>query len=323
MTRASRTAERPPTWRKPLIIGVVVLLAIAAGAAIALAMAGSGGTASGSPSPSPSATPDASETPEPGETPDPMATPTAAPPESPEQTDDPSPTPDGDLALIAPWQSVRVTVNGLAVRRGPGTQYDLVSDYRYDDETNTEVLETDEVRLDEGHFLWVEDGPLVIDGVPWYRVYDSLPQTEPRDDIGRWDADGDEFLTDAGWVAGGSGSNAYLVLETGPEPSGPIFGEGLDPYAITFGTGDGRTDSFDFGLPVSARWAAAAPEGGSCSIVIRLVPADIEIVSMEVDEWAFGDDFWPKDMITGPTGEHWLEVETDCTWSLRAFRVQG
>lgn len=321
MTRTSRATERQPARRKTLIIAVVALLAVAAGAAIALALSGPGGTASGSPSPSPS--PDASQTPEPADSPEPTVTPTLAPSGSPGPTAGPSPTPDGELALIAPWQSVRVTVSGLAVRRGPGTQYELVSNYRYDDETNTEVLEAEEVRLDEGHFLWAEDGPLVIDGVPWYRVYDSLPQTEPRDDIGRWDADGDEFRADPGWVAGGSGSDAYLVPDEAPEPSGPIYGEGPDPYAITFGTGDGRTDAFDLGLPVGVRWAAAAPEGGSCSIFIRLEPAGIEIVSMDVDEWGVGDDFWPKDMSSGPTGEHWLEVETDCTWSLRAVPVQG
>lgn len=47
------------------------------------------------------------------------------------------------------------------------------------------------------------------------------------------------------------------------------------------------------------------------------------MAAVQVDEWAVGDDFWPKDMGTGPSGDHWLEIETDCTWSLVALPVQG
>ncbi len=56
---------------------------------------------------------------------------------------------------------------------------------------------------------------------------------------------------------------------------------------------------------------------------ITLEPIGIEMASVEVDSWAGGDDFWPKDIETPTTGDHWVEIETDCSWSLRAHRIQG
>jgi hypothetical protein len=319
MTGARRASHaRQPAWRMPLIIAVVALLAIGAGVALALALGGQGGTASESPSPTASPSPDPAETP--GDSPAPTDTPDPA--ETPADSPEPTASPDGEVALFAPWQSVRVTVNGLAVRRGPGTDFDLVSSYRYDAGSNGEVLDEEAVRLDDGHYLWVEDGPLVIDGVPWYRVYDSLPQTEPRDEPAGWDADGDEFRADAGWVAGGSGSQAYLVPEDAPEPDGPVFGEGPEPYAIIYGSGGDATTPFSPQAPVGIRWAAAAPDGGSCTITFRLEPAGVEMASVRVDRWAIGDAFWPEDGSL-PDGDQRVEVETDCTWSLRVHPIIG
>jgi hypothetical protein len=304
----SASPARQPAWRMPLIIAVVAVLAIGAGVALALALGGRDGTASESPTATASPSPDPAETP--AGSPEPTGTP------------EPTASPDGEVALFAPWQSVLVTVDGLAVRRGPGTDFDLVSSYRYDAGSDSEVLDEEGVRLDTGHYLWVEDGPLVIDGVPWYRVYDSLPQTEPRDGPARWDADGDEFRADAGWVAGGLGAQAYLVPEEAPEPDGPVVGEGPDPYAIIYGTGGHATEPFTPVAPVGIRWAAAAPDGGSCTITFRLEPAGVEMASVRVDRWAIGDAFWPEDGSL-PDGDQRVEVETDCTWSLRVVPIIG
>jgi hypothetical protein len=302
----------------PLIIAVVALLAIGGGIAFALTLGRPDGTASQSPTPT--ASPSAEPVETPADSPEPTGTidPAATPADSPE----PTASPTGEVALFAPWQSARVTVDGLAVRRGPGTDFDLVSSYRYDADTNTEVLDEGEVRLDDGHYVWVEDGPLVIDGVPWYRVYDSLPQTEPREEPARWDADGDDFRADAGWVAGGSGSEAYLVPEDAPEPDGPVGGEGPEPYAIIFETGGDATEPFSPDAAVGIRWAAAAPDGGSCTITFRLEPAGVEMASVQVDRWAIGEAFWPEDGSV-PEGEQRVEVETDCTWSLRVHPIIG
>lgn len=302
-----------------MLFAVVALLAVGGGAAVALLLDGPNGTASMSPTPSPTPFATTSST----ATTSPSADPSGTPAATPSPNADPSETPDGDLALLDPWQSVRVTVDGLAVRRGPGTEYSPVSAYLYDEATNTEVLDVEEVRLGDGRYLWVEDGPLVVDGTPWYRVADAR-QADPDDEPMRWDADGDEFRADAGWVAGGSGSDAYLVPDElpPPAPGDPVFGEGADPYAIAWGTGTGQTDAFEAGAPIGIRWAAAAPDGGSCSIRIMLEPAGVEMASVTVDGWADGDDFWPQEG-NAPTGEHRLEVETDCTWSLRVVPIVG
>lgn len=321
MRRANRYEERSPAWRTPLLIAVVAVLAIGAGVAVALLLGEDPETASPSPAERSSPTASADATGAPTAPPSPTATGDAS--ASPTEGAGPTASPDGETALFVPWQSARVTVGGLAVRRGPGTSFDLVSSYRYDTATNAEVLDEEEVRLDAGHFVWVEDGPLVIDGVPWYRVYDTLPQTDSRDEPARWDADGDEFFTDAGWVAGGIGGEAYLVPDEAPEPDGPVHGDSPEPHVVMFATGDDTTEPFSGGAsPVGIRWAAAAPDGGSCSISFGLEPAGVTMASVEVDGWATGDAFWPEDG-SAVDGDQRVEVRTDCTWSLRVVPIIG
>ncbi len=235
---------------------------------------------------------------------------------------------DAPSAVLESWQSARVRVSGLAVRTGPASTYPLVAGYEWDAATYTGVLATDAVRVNSGYFLWIEDGPLVIDGIPWYRVGNTQRQTGMApDELLMWDADGDEFRDDYGWVAGGDGASSFLVADDPPPPprDEPVQGRGPNPYAILSGIGNGGTDSFEPITPVGIRWYAAHPAGDTCRIRITLEPAGIEMALSTIETWAGGDDFWPRESSFEAqlVGDHWVEIETDCSWSLRVVPIQG
>jgi hypothetical protein len=238
-------------------------------------------------------------------------------------------SPNPAVALLEPWQTARVRVNGLAVRRGPDPLAPLVAAYRYDVATSREVLVTDAVRLNDGYFLWIEDGPLVIEGVPWYHVGNSARQGEPTPESSHgWDADGDEFRSDYGWVAGGDGTSAYLVADEPPPPppDEPVYGSAPDPYALMHAIGDARSETFELDAPVGIRWYGADPEGGSCRLTIMLEPLGVELLARGITGWDGGDDWWPKGYDYTeplPAGAHWVEVQSDCSWSLRVVRIIG
>lgn len=232
--------------------------------------------------------------------------------------------------LVGPWQTAKVVVNGLAVRSGPSTSAPLVAAYRWDDARGSEVPATDEVRLDNGHYVVIEDGPLVIDGTPWYLVNNSGRQDEAHLAAGdlRWDADSDDFRFDRGWVAGGDATSPWIVADDLPplEPGQTVHGDAPDPYALAHDIGSERTTPFVLEGPVGIRWAAAAPDGGTCRIAMTLEPLGLEWLATDITGWSIGDDVWPRDNVVQeslPSGEHWVEVETDCSWSLRVVRIIG
>jgi hypothetical protein len=214
-----------------------------------------------------------------------------------------------------------VRVNGLAVRTGPGATYPFVAGYRVD----TEVLITGEVRVDDGSYLWIEDGPLVINGVPWYHVTNTLRQTDQAsDELLVWDADGDEFRSDSGWVAGGDGASSFLVADEPPPPppDTQVFGGGPSPFALMSGLGNGTSEPFQTYAPVGAVWYAADPGGQECDLTVTLQPDGVDMGSDHVQGWGHGDEWWPRDGSV-LEGDHWLEILSDCSWSLRAHPIQG
>lgn len=264
-----------------------------------------------------------SETPPPAPTADPEAT---ASPGVVQASTGPTATPTtpplaNDLASGA---FARVVVNGLAVRTGPSVSYPLISAYRWDNTRNAEVHATDAVRVDDGHFLHVVGGPFVVLGETWYRVGNVGQPDDAVDEHLRWDSDGDGMHFDSGWVAGGSAEAPFLVpAEQPPPPSGaPVFGPGPAPYAAAWGMGDGRTDSFEATSPISVRWTAADPEGTECDMRVTLQPAGIDMGSAHVNGWGEGDEWWPRDS-SSMDGDYWVEIRSDCSWSLQALLIQG
>lgn len=244
------------------------------------------------------------------------------PPNSPDTPAAPS------YPLVNAWQSARVLVNGLAVRTGPGASYPLVAGYRWDAATDTHIKQTDAVRVDDGYFLWIEDGPVVINGTPWYHVGNSMRQADGKfEDLLAWGDDDEPFLYNYGWLAGGDERTPYLIAdEPPPPPPGTvIYGDAPDPIAVVHGTGDTQTDTFDLpgDTPIAIRWYAAATDGGSCTLSITLAPAGVVLASEDIEDWGNGDESWPRDATAPGAGMHWIEVDTDCSWSLRVMRIVG
>jgi hypothetical protein len=187
---------------------------------------------------------------------------------------------------------------------------------------SAEVLVTDEVRVNEGHYVFVDAGPLVVAGVAWYRVINvAQPGDEPEDTL-RWDADGDDSRFDAGWVAGGDARTSFLVPDEPPPSNGPSHGHGLDPLLLMAGAGNATSDPFFTDVPVGISWHAADPDGDACDMSITLEPASIDMGSLHVERFASGDDWWPRD--GSPTGgDYRIDVQSDCSWSLRVSIIQG
>lgn len=279
--------------------------------ALALVVAGCSTPAVGS-TPPPTPTPAA-----PTSTPNPTvepSTPTPSEPASP-AAPTPTPTPKPQAALdLEPMTPIRVLVNGLAVRKGPGTDYGLLTAYRY-----PAVFVTDALRLEAGHYLGIHHGPVIVNGVPWLLVYNVQQPGESSDDTLGWDADGDEFHTDFGWIAAaGSDGSAYVeVAEFPRNPGDPVYGPGPEPYLVAHGSGSFTSDVLDVTSEPTIGWLAADTEGGSCTFTVAFESGD-PLVDVQVNGAAMDSVF-----AVGVTGSMAVVVETDCSWSLTVAPAQG
>jgi hypothetical protein len=274
-----------------------------------------GGCASAAPSPSPESEPASGALTAPSAEESPTLSPVTA-------TATVASSPPASAIVVTQWQSARITVDGLAVRAGPGSSYPLIDGYALDAARTAEVLVTDEVRVNEGHYVYVDAGPLNVAGVPWYRVINiDQPGDEPEDTL-RWDADGDDSRFDAGWVAGGDATTSFLVPDEPPPTNGPSHGHGPDPLLLLAGTGNATSEPFFTDVPVGISWHAADPDGDACDISITLEPASIDMGSQHIERFASGDDWWPRE--GSPTeGDYRIEVQSSCSWSLRVSIIQG
>lgn len=160
-------------------------------------LAACSGGAEVDPTPSASGTPSASPSPTPS--PEPTTTPSDTPSPTPSSSETPSP-----VAIIPADTVVATTVEGLSVRREPGTEAERIG------------------FLSLGTVAFVLAGPAEVDGIPWYRVsgmglpYASgCPTTPPDQPI--------SCPAFQGWVAGASDAgDPWLAPETStpcPEPT--------------------------------------------------------------------------------------------------------
>lgn len=215
-----------------------------------------------------------------------------------------------------------VIVNRLAVREGPGTSQPFMPVRRWNDDTRTGTLVTAALRLDSGHPVLVDAGPLVLGDTLWYRVTDALDPDQPV----FWDADNDGS-PDAGWIAGWSNGDTYLAQDE-PAPSAPPLGTyGRPIYWAIHGIGDAESSRVDFppldeGVwnPIGLDWYAAAPEGGGCDINLTLEPDAWGMGSGNVHAWGFG---YGTSEGMELLGEKWLSVHSDCSWTLVAYARNG
>jgi hypothetical protein len=233
----------------------------------------------------------------------------------------PSPQPSPSAAALPPFETAKVVVDGLAVRQGPGTSRPFIAAYRDDYVAGTAELVTDQLRLRSGHYLRIWAGPLVLDDTMWYRVH-NVQQPDEEQPL-RWM--GSDGSVDAGWVAGASHGDVYLVAEEMPQPSNaPPFAVGR--YWAMHGVGDATSRRIDFPLdeggssPVGVDWFAADPEGMDCEFTVTLEPDGWELASAGVHDWGEGRGLGAQVELLG---EKWLSVDSDCSWALVAFAQQG
>ncbi len=219
---------------------------------------------------------------------------------------------------LGPIVGAQVVVDGLAVRTGPGTSYPLMAGRWWDATTGTELLAVPEVRLWAGYYAYISFGPLVVVGVPWYFIGPHWQPGEAQERVLRWDG---------GWVAGtsgGSGGDPYLVpADVPPDPSAGQYGEGPGPHAVLYATGSARSVTFaGYASGFIVEWYAAEPDGGACDIAITVRPNGDEIETARVQGWGQGRVMWPPDMM-GAKGDYWIDVESDCSWSVIAVPIVG
>jgi hypothetical protein len=239
-------------------------------------------------------------------------------------------TPELPLATAVPGalgsgSGAQVDAKNLAVRTGPGTSFPLVAGYRLDPATQKEVLISDGVRLDAGYLTSVVQGPLVIDGIHWYLISPERQPGETVEHSWRWDADRDGVNSDPGWVAGITPDETFLIPRELPPCINPDCFPGIPPAAVLYATGSARSMAFEMASGVFVEWYAADPSGQACDFRIRLRPQAIVLDSARVVRLAHGQVVWPFDLQQPPSateGASWLEVESDCTWSLIASHLQ-
>ena len=227
------------------------------------------------------------DTPRPSPSPTPVATPVAtpAPSEAPAAPEDPH-MPNvvrHEVPMIG-----RVTADGVAVRELPDLDAPLVTGGSAEDEYD----EFPNLRLDTGHRLVVEMGPVFADGLSWYYVRDG--GTGPI-----------HFL---GWVAG-----EFL----------PRDGDYVDSLGTLDGLGRGGSLSVD----VDAQSSVAVTLGvnvvdgdSACHFVADIILADGTIAPIsdgDVTGPMFGRAGAPDaaGLVQPVDGTMTLRVATDCSFA--------
>lgn len=284
--------------------------------AILLAACGQAGAV-----PDPSASPTPSARPDPTSSPRPSAppSPTEAPTPSPDPSGDPVPPPTGSPIAYGWGDVLSVTVDGLAVRRYPDATGPFVTGMTFDLDSQTYRLTSRELRLDTGHIVFVNLGPIVRDGIAWYRVHTA-------DQGVGWDADGDGEVGDSGWIAGGTVDAAYVKPALGfPVDSEPLI---TDLLSIS-GTGDATSSVFRASTQVGGSYALATEDTAPCLFHVTLQPTGETLIDTGLEAVYDGGDFATSGALA--PGEYTIQVEAGvpgqpeaaCPWSLVLLPAQG
>jgi hypothetical protein len=228
--------------------------------------------------------------------------------------------------LLEPFETAKIVVDGLAVRQAPGTSRPFVEGHRNNPDGTSDLV-TDEVRLPRGYYVLVDAGPLLFEDIPWYRV-ENLPQPgqDPTDEL-VWQSQTDR-IHNWGWVAGSARGTSYLKEAAFPYPSDSPPFYPLPRYWTMHGVGSARSSTLNFppldeGVwnPVQVQWVALDPDGGSCGMKVTMRPDGWDMGSGTVIDWGGGALSSPPEEVL--LGEKWLEVESDCSWTLTAGPSQG
>lgn len=226
---------------------------------------------------------------------------TASPYPSAAASDEPSPTASSSPDAYVPYDIIEITADGLAVRQGPSTQYDLLGASGRDG-----ALESP-YRLSAGERVEVIEGPIVLEDRHWYRVVHT-------DDQILWTHPDEPGFGIHGWIAVSDPTAEFARLDE-PGPECCFFengiGQGTTPFVPSL-SGRGCVDCpYGFGLVV-----ANANPRGTCEV--RVVDHTGEVlIDDAIDGWYDFGVWWAN----AEGGR--LTIETPCSWSLEVGRYQG
>ena len=230
----------------------------------------------------------------PGPTSD-AATPSADEPRSPAGTDEIATLPNlcGRPGQLVPGALARMNRDTVA-HVGPGPSYEPTGAAIAENATRL----PDPYQVVAGDRVVIQDGPLRVGDVDWFLVYSaeergvvSIGATIPTSDVWMPASDGDRPLlepiaADSVYclfvAAGGPGRAALLI------PSSQCSGSGLCALA----------------------WAATAPSGGRCRLLVADRDSNEVVVDADVSAWSSGASWWHD-------ARSRLLVDTDCIWSVR------
>jgi hypothetical protein len=233
----------------------------------------------------------------------------------------PSSEPDIAAPSIEVGDYLEVTGNGLAVRSGPGTDHPLVSEFLLG---RTEPLETillrAEVRLPAGHVVQANLGPLIVDDLVWFAVY-NVPQAGQADDetpIWRTVAPVpySEIDFELTWIAVAEAGVTFVRVTERPACS-PCF-EAPPPTAVAGGSGQGRVGPWINSAPPWIIYAAAARRANEvCDFRLATPAGELMREELGVDYLSGYIPGVSPAPDAAPDAEVWLDVGGDCEWALR------
>jgi hypothetical protein len=199
---------------------------------------------------------------------------------------------------------VAVTVDGLAVRQGPGTGYTMLAAARWGGD-GIQVLGSP-YRLAAGEELIVGQGPLAIDGRDWYAVRHT-------DEEIQWTPPGDPESAIHGWIATIDGAEEFVRLVAEASEPCCFYESGVGPATTA------EVATLPAGPPGASRGFVItlghAEPVGSCHIRV-IDESDQVLLDETVVGWGNPGAWWPGE------GDR-LVIETDCSWSLRVGNFLG
>jgi len=209
---------------------------------------------------------------------------------------------------------LQVDVNGLAVRAAPLPSSALAIGYRLNGRR------IGPVRLDEGAYVSVDLGPLVIGDTTWYRVWPADDAELHRSAV-NWDTKNDgPNPVEPGWIAVSVGDDEYVSLFRASEPQDylPLLVSGIGNYESE------QIANFDLFL---IQWAYAIDEQfAPCDFEVTMATEDGNDSLVVVDSstiGAFEEGANPigagdGNPIVGDSGDPLvLQVRSGCEWTLR------
>ena len=259
----------------------------------------------------------------------PSASITSTPAATPSTTAEPTPQPLPSPPLFGWGDVVAATADGLAVREEPSLSSPLVKELTYSESGFAPTGR--DVRLNAGHQIFVNLGPLMLDGRPWYRVESTA---QPGEEYASLDFDpGADGSPGRAWVAAADGSTPLLELV---KPNAYVTGPGAP---VAAGWGDSNWVSDPFVTPdwsgaehaLVASWALGGEAPASCAFSLTLQPAGIEFGQVSLTD-SFESGRWvPADGIGLPSGEFTLVVSAGdpadptapCPWAMVLTDEQG